>query len=93
MAQWRSQQRKPRSYADDVLARIDALRDRFVVQQFEQIAYASESYALLALRSTHWNPALACALITGGVHGYETSGVHGALRFLQTKAQRYAGGV
>ncbi|MEM9692496.1 MAG: M14 family metallocarboxypeptidase, partial [Myxococcota bacterium] len=29
------------------------------------------------------------ALITGGVHGYETSGVQGALRFLLTEGERY----
>ena len=28
--------------------------------------------------------------MTGGVHGYETSGVHGALRLLQTKCKDYA---
>ncbi|KAL7576384.1 hypothetical protein ACA910_018192 [Epithemia clementina (nom. ined.)] len=28
-------------------------------------------------------------LITGGVHGYKTSGVQGALLFLQTKAEQY----
>jgi hypothetical protein len=32
-------------------------------------------------------------LVTGGVHGYETSGVHGALRFLDRHAQDYAGRV
>ena len=30
------------------------------------------------------------ALVTGGVHGYETSGVHGALRFADKHAQDYA---
>jgi predicted deacylase len=29
-------------------------------------------------------------LVTGGVHGYETSGVQGALLFLQTEAHKYA---
>jgi hypothetical protein len=29
-------------------------------------------------------------LVTGGVHGYETSGVQGAIRFLETKALDYA---
>ena len=29
-------------------------------------------------------------LITGGVHGYEMSGVQGAILFLQTKALEYA---
>ena len=29
-------------------------------------------------------------LVTGGVHGYETSGVHGALQFLEDRAADYA---
>ena len=33
--------------------------------------------------------ALPWALVTGGVHGYETSGVQGALRFLSAAAGRY----
>ncbi|MCA9658298.1 MAG: DUF2817 domain-containing protein, partial [Myxococcales bacterium] len=33
------------------------------------------------------------ALITGGVHGYETSGVQGALAFLRAAARAYAGRV
>jgi hypothetical protein len=32
-------------------------------------------------------------LVTGGVHGYETSGVHGALRFLDQHAEAFAGRV
>lgn len=32
-------------------------------------------------------------LITGGVHGYETSGVHGALQFVEQQAENYAGRV
>jgi hypothetical protein len=32
-------------------------------------------------------------LVTGGVHGYETSGVMGALAFLETRADDYAGRV
>jgi hypothetical protein len=32
-------------------------------------------------------------LVTGGVHGYETSGVQGALQFLSTRAKDYAGRV
>ncbi len=30
-----------------------------------------------------------CVLVTGGVHGYETSGVHGALRFAEHEAADY----
>ena len=29
-------------------------------------------------------------LVTGGVHGYETSGVQGAIRFLDTRAEDFA---
>jgi Succinylglutamate desuccinylase / Aspartoacylase family len=38
-------------------------------------------------------PGMPLVLITGGVHGYETSGVQGALRFLQQHASGYAGKV
>ena len=31
-----------------------------------------------------------CVLVTGGVHGYETSGVHGALQFVERHAADYA---
>ena len=37
-----------------------------------------------------WSPDKPCVLVTGGVHGYETSGVQGALRFLATRAAEYA---
>src|SRR4029079_16112252 len=30
---------------------------------------------------------------TGGVHGYETSGVHGALQFIESRAAEYGGRV
>ncbi|HAU17821.1 MAG TPA: peptidase, partial [Marinobacter adhaerens] len=46
-----------------------------------------------AIRSRDWNSDLPVVLITGGVHGYETSGVHGALEFLDKHAADYAGRV
>ncbi len=92
--QWRALQSKKRSYADEVLARIEALRERFDVSQYGTLDYASDgSYPLFALRSRNWDDALPIALVTGGVHGYETSGVHGALQFLERHAERYAGRV
>jgi len=36
---------------------------------------------------------LPVALVTGGVHGYETSGVHGALKFVREDAADFAGRV
>jgi hypothetical protein len=58
-----------------------------------EVAYGDERFALMALRSRNWQPDLPCVLVTGGVHGYETSGVHGALRFLELNAEGYAGRV
>ena len=43
------------------------------------------------MRSLEWRDDLPIALVTGGVHGYETSGVHGALQFLRDRAAGYAG--
>jgi len=88
---WRARQTKLRAYDVDVLSRIDALAERFDVLQYGQLEYAGEAYALKAVRSRPWDPALPAVLVTGGVHGYETSGVRGALAFLETHAGDYAG--
>jgi hypothetical protein len=90
-AAWRARQQRRRSYADDVLAAIDALRARFDVVEYGLLDYGEDRYPLLALRSRGWDDALPAVLVTGGVHGYETSGVHGALRFLDRHAADYAG--
>lgn len=92
-AQWRARQVRQRSYAMDVLAAVDRLRDRFDVAPYGEVAYADERFPLLAIRSRDWQPKLPSVLVTGGVHGYETSGVHGALRFLDAHAQGYVGRV
>jgi len=90
--QWRAAQKKQRSYADDVLSVIEQLRASFDVQSYGELDYGDDGrYPLFALRSRNWNDALPSALVTGGVHGYETSGVHGALRFAQQHASGYAG--
>jgi hypothetical protein len=39
----------------------------------EYLAYGSESYPLMAIRSRDWRDDLPVVLITGGVHGYETT--------------------
>lgn len=89
--QWRARQRRQRSYATEVLAAAAALVNRFDLLDYGQVQYDAEVYRLLALRSRAWREDLPCVLVTGGVHGYETSGVHGAFRFLQSAASRYAG--
>lgn len=87
LAQWRARQMKQRSYADDVLRAIDALRSRFDVSTYGEVHYADEHYPLMAIRSRNWQAGRPGVLVTGGVHGYETSGVHGALRFVDEHAQ------
>ncbi|MHA3903092.1 M14 family metallopeptidase [Castellaniella sp. WN] len=91
IAAWLARQRRRRSYADEVLAAIDRLRDRYEVIQYGRLDYASDTYPLLALRGHDWHGDRPVALVTGGVHGYETSGVHGALRFADLHAADYAG--
>ena len=93
-AEWRAAQRKQRGYADEVVSLIDSLRDRFDVVQYGELDYGADGrYPLFALKSRDWNYKLPVALVTGGVHGYETSGVHGALRFADRDAADYAGRV
>jgi hypothetical protein len=93
VADWRSRQTVRRSYEKDVLRVIDTLRARFDVSEYGRLDYAPDSYPLFAIRSRGWRDELPTVLVTGGVHGYETSGVHGALQFVDRHAASYAGRV
>ena len=91
-AQWRALQKKQRSYRDEVVSKIDALSARFDIQQYGELDYPPDGrFPLYAIRSRDWDDALPIALVTGGVHGYETSGVQGALQFVDQHASDYAG--
>jgi hypothetical protein len=89
-SQWLSQQVRRRSYADDVIAAIERLSAHFDVSAYGQLDYPPEHYALCAIRSRNWQDDRPVVLVTGGVHGYETSGVHGALQFLEQRGADYA---
>jgi hypothetical protein len=89
--QWRARQIRHRRYDQDVLPRFASLSDCFDEVVYGQLDYAGETYGLHAFKSRNWDPALPVALVTGGVHGYETSGVMGALQFLETRAADYVG--
>lgn len=89
-ADWLSRQTRRRSYQDDVLGVVEGLRSRFDVETYGHLDYAPDHYPLVAIRSRDWQEDLPVVLITGGVHGYETSGVHGALRFLMQYGAAYA---
>jgi len=91
--EWRSRQSKQRSYVVDVLDVTERLRARFDVAQYGELDYGPDRYPLFAIRSRDWRDDLPVALVTGGVHGYETSGVHGALQFVERHGTDYAGRV
>lgn len=88
-AQWLANQQIKRSYADDVLSQLDALASHFDIEEYAKIEYASGHFPVFALGSLTWDKSKPNVLITGGVHGYETSGVFGALRFAATASQAY----
>jgi hypothetical protein len=82
-AQWRSEQIPSRSYRRDVLDVVDTMRADFDVIEYGTLNYDPDTYPLFALRNRNWRNDRPCALVTGGVHGYETSGVLGALQFVR----------
>jgi hypothetical protein len=93
VAQWRSRQARQRSYRAEVVDAVERLAKAYEVTQYGSLDYDGDGYPLLAIRSRDWREDLPVALVTGGVHGYETSGVHGALLFVEREAVRYAGRV
>ncbi len=86
---WLVQQQIQRSYRDLVLVRLLEGIPGFARHQYGSLSVDPERYPLLAFTSEDWRDGAPCALITGGVHGYETSGVIGAVRFLTEHAQPY----
>ncbi|WP_045479559.1 M14 family metallopeptidase [Vibrio owensii] len=87
---WCEQRDVKRSYQEEVVTKIDALRERFDVEQYGALSYDKARFPLFCIKTRNWDAAKPVVLVTGGVHGYETSGVHGALKFVDTQAERYA---
>ena len=87
-ATWLATRERTRSHAD-IVARIEALADRFEVVRYGTLEADGRTYPLLAL--VRRSPGCPVGLVTGGVHGYETSGVLGALRFAETVGDTYDG--
>ncbi len=93
IAQWRASQTRRRSYADDVLRVLDGWAGRFELLPYGEVVYGEARFPLRAIRPAAWAPGRPAVLVTGGVHGYETSGVLGALRFADRHAAAWAGRV
>ncbi len=93
-AAWRARQAIKRSYADEVVAPLkasvpaDAELFEYGVLDYTRLGLAR--YPLFALRSRAWQADRPTVLVTGGVHGYETSGVQGALQWIATEFDRHA---
>ncbi|WGV97883.1 M14 family metallocarboxypeptidase [Vibrio sp. YMD68] len=88
--EWREQTSIKREYSQDVIPKIQALAKQFDVEQYGTLSYDPERYPLFCIKTRQWDENKPTVLITGGVHGYETSGVHGALKFVETQADFYS---
>ena len=91
---WRTEQNvTKRDYFADVVSPL--LRTPFgTVFQYGELDYrplGAARYPLFAIKTEQWSQDKPLVVITGGVHGYETSGIHGALLFIREKLEAYTG--
>lgn len=86
---WFESRTLERSYHEEVLTEIEALDSAFERIQYGSLPLDPARYPLMAVNIETDTVDAPWVLITGGVHGYETSGVHGALSFLETHASTY----
>ncbi|SET70617.1 M14 family metallopeptidase [Thalassotalea agarivorans] len=95
--QWYQAQTIKRSYFELVLSELEEIAATMAatikVEQYGLLQYPNNDYPLFVIKSLDWQQDKPTILITGGVHGYETSGVHGALRFVKDKLKAYQGRV
>ncbi|NVK88320.1 MAG: M14 family metallocarboxypeptidase [Gammaproteobacteria bacterium] len=87
--QWLENQSVKRSYQKDVLEPLSSIKQHFTAHHYGVLPYEPERYPLWALTTKNWQADAQTVLITGGVHGYETSGVLGALAFAKSHAREY----
>lgn len=87
VADWRAQQSRKRCYQTQVLDKLLPFHSAFDICEYAELDYRSlweegdfGRYSLKALKSRHFSADKPTVLVTGGVHGYETSGVQGAVR-------------
>ncbi|KXJ61908.1 MAG: peptidase [Alteromonas sp. Nap_26] len=90
-AQWKAQQHIQRSYNDEVLSKLENIvPEGFKLTQYGALPYDEARYPLYAIVPDTIDSKKPSALVTGGVHGYETSGVQGALQFIESKLSVFA---
>lgn len=86
---WRASQNIKRNYQEEVLERLATDLPNMKMVQYGALPYDEKRYPLKAFVPTIWQSDKPNILVTGGVHGYETSGVQGAIDFLQDHASDY----
>lgn len=79
---WANSRERVRDYAP-ILSRINALSGDFNITQYGALSHNPDRYPLYHLTSKKWDNTKPNILITGGVHGYEPSGIFAALEFLE----------
>jgi len=89
-AAWLAAQSIHRAYAEEVLLKLGPLREYFDIERYGALSCSPDRYPLYLVKTRQPDPSRMNVLVTGGVHGYETSGVQGAIRFLETAALAYA---
>lgn len=86
---WFNEQTIKRSYKEEVESKILALKSLYEVESYGALSLDPHKYPVYLIKSKNYDPLKKTVLITGGVHGYETSGVHGALLFMEKYAAKY----
>ena len=93
-AAWLALRTVRRSYEDDVVAplaaRLPPEAERFSYGTLDYARLGLRTYPLYGVRSRLWRPGHPTVLVTGGVHGYETSGVAAAVHWIADDFARHA---
>ncbi|MEG3768819.1 M14 family metallocarboxypeptidase [Alteromonas sp. 14N.309.X.WAT.G.H12] len=89
--QWFDAQTIKRSYQNDVLDCLPNPPEGYELVQYGALPYDVKRYPLMMYRPKKFNTQLPTVLITGGVHGYETSGVQGAIMFAKNYLAQWVG--
>eukprot|EP00672_Neobodo_designis_P023582 CAMPEP_0174832680 /NCGR_PEP_ID=MMETSP1114-20130205/3800_1 /TAXON_ID=312471 /ORGANISM="Neobodo designis, Strain CCAP 1951/1" /LENGTH=318 /DNA_ID=CAMNT_0016066543 /DNA_START=61 /DNA_END=1017 /DNA_ORIENTATION=- len=90
--QWRARQAKQRDYFADVVSPLSRVQaPEIAIFQYGMLdyrEYGAAAFPLFGAKSADWRADRPMVSVTGGVHGYETSGVLGALHFVQNEMAR-----
>ena len=91
-AEWKSQTKLQRSYQEQVVDKLIASfqsHPHLTLHSYGALSHNPARYPLYVVTSKAFDKNLPTLLVTGGVHGYETSGVQGAILFLEEHAAKY----